>query len=82
MYAYPDAIGETYSDNDHEAPSRNYLTTLGIKGYTNSGVIGTPSLATAAKGRAVIDALVDQFADCLHLFDCDPQPEESAMVRP
>ncbi|MGI5190349.1 creatininase family protein [Promicromonospora sp. CA-289599] len=71
MHASPDSVGETYVKNDHEAPSRNHLTTLGMKAYTTSGVIGLPSLATAAKGQAVIDALVDRFAECLSLFDND-----------
>ena len=30
--------------------------------YTESGVIGRPSLASAAKGKAVLDRLADAFA--------------------
>ncbi|MFI9486968.1 creatininase family protein [Promicromonospora sp. NPDC052451] len=77
MHAFPDSVGETYTKNDHDAPSRNHLTTLGMKAYTTSGVIGMPSLATAAKGEAVIDALVDLFADCISLFD-DNSPTRKA----
>jgi creatinine amidohydrolase len=36
---------------------RRYLTTLGIAAYTDSGVIGYPSRATAAKGRKTLDHL-------------------------
>ncbi|WP_253877264.1 creatininase family protein [Promicromonospora umidemergens] len=71
MHAFPDSVGDTYANNDHDSPSRNHLTTLGMKAYTTSGVIGMPSLATAAKGQAVIEALVDRFAGCLSLFDDD-----------
>lgn len=72
MHAFPDSVGETYAKNDHEASSRDHLTTLGMKAYTTSGVIGMPSLATATKGQAVIEALVDRFAVCLALFDDHP----------
>ena len=33
------------------------LTTLGMHAYTDTGVIGQPSLATADKGRALLDHL-------------------------
>lgn len=42
---------------DHLSGDRRYLTTLGIGAYTNSGVIGRPSLATADKGNAVLSYL-------------------------
>lgn len=34
-----------------------------MSGYTSSGVIGLPSHATAAKGKAVLEELVRSFAD-------------------
>lgn len=42
---------------DHSAPDRRHLATLGMSAYTDSGVIGYPSLASAEKGQAVLDHL-------------------------
>jgi creatinine amidohydrolase len=39
------------------AHHRRYLTTVGMSAYTDSGVIGYPSRASAEKSRAVIDHL-------------------------
>lgn len=36
-----------------------------MRGYTDSGVIGQPSLATASKGKAVLDSLTTSFAASL-----------------
>ena len=40
-----------------EPGNATYLTTLGMHAYTDTGVIGQPSLATADKGRALLDHL-------------------------
>lgn len=40
---------------------RPHLLTLGMSGYTKSGVIGRPSLGTAAKGRLAMSSLVRSF---------------------
>jgi creatinine amidohydrolase len=39
-----------------------------MRGYTESGVIGRPSLATAEKGHAVLDSLARSFKDHLALL--------------
>jgi creatinine amidohydrolase len=39
-----------------------------MAGYTTSGVIGRPSLATADKGRASLESLVKSFAAHLTAF--------------
>ena len=39
-----------------------------MRGYTTSGVIGRPSLATAEKGKALLDAFVDLAASHLDLL--------------
>jgi hypothetical protein len=41
-----------------------------MSGYTESGVIGRPSLATAEKGRAILDSLARSFKDHLALLLC------------
>jgi creatinine amidohydrolase len=42
---------------DHTADDRSFLHLLGMKGYTTSGVIGLPSLASAKKGKLLIEGL-------------------------
>jgi creatinine amidohydrolase len=38
-----------------------------MSAYTNSGVIGRPSLGTAEKGKAALESLVASFADHLQV---------------
>ncbi|RBM23588.1 creatininase family protein [Streptomyces sp. PT12] len=49
-------VGVGIADEDHSAPDRPHLLTLGMAGYTANGIIGQPSLATAAKGQALLDS--------------------------
>jgi creatinine amidohydrolase len=39
-----------------------------MKEYTQSGVIGRPSLASAEKGKAVLAALAESFASVLEIL--------------
>jgi len=57
------------SNADHQAADRPDLLVTGLRGYTDTGIIGSPSLATAAKGRAVLDSLTASFADHLKVLD-------------
>ncbi len=62
LHARPDLVRPGYETADRLADDRPHLLTLGMAAYTESGVIGRPSLASAAKGRAVLDSLVESFA--------------------
>jgi creatinine amidohydrolase len=68
LHAYPELVGEDFGDGDWVAPSRPHLLVTGMRGYTESGVIGRPSLATPAKGRAILDSLARSFKDHLALL--------------
>lgn len=68
LATYPDAIYGDYANADHLADERRHLLTLGMRGYTESGIIGRPSLATAEKGRALLDSFALQFKDHLSLI--------------
>lgn len=57
LHGTPHLVSEGVADDDHSAPSRPHLLTLGTAGYTDNGIIGWPSLATAAKGKALLDSL-------------------------
>ena len=50
------------------ADPRPHLLVTGMRGYTETGVIGRPSRATADKGRAILDSLVRSFKDHLALL--------------
>jgi creatinine amidohydrolase len=58
-----------YDGEDHVASDRRHLLTLGMSGYTESGLIGRPSLTTAEKGELVLAALARSFEVGLPRFD-------------
>ncbi|MFD7827026.1 creatininase family protein [Kitasatospora sp. NPDC059803] len=57
LHGAPELIRDGIERDDHSAPERPHLLTLGMAGYTKNGIIGQPSLGTAAKGRALLDSL-------------------------
>lgn len=56
LHGAPHLVRDGIADDDHSAPDRPHLLTLGIAGYTTTGIIGQPSLATAIKGKALLDS--------------------------
>ena len=68
LHTSPHVVRDGNSTADFEAPDRPHLLTLGMRGYTDSGVIGKPSLGTAAKGKAIMDSLVESFNGYLRLL--------------
>jgi creatinine amidohydrolase len=65
LHAHPKLVGDGYTAADHQAAHRPHLLVEGMAGYTTTGIIGSPSLATAAKGDAALESLVSSFADQL-----------------
>jgi len=61
LATYPDVIRPGNETADWQADERPHLLTVGMAGYTKSGVIGRPSLGTKAKGAAVLASLVRSF---------------------
>lgn len=57
MYAYRDSI-KAHEVADHQADERPLLHLRGIGAYTQSGIIGFPSLASAEKGRKLLSELI------------------------
>ena len=57
LATHPDYLRDGWQTSDHTANDRRYLTSLGIHAYTPTGVIGSPSQATAAKGSSALDHL-------------------------
>ena len=69
LHACPQLVRGGYHREDHLAGERSGLLTTGMQAYTTSGVIGRPSLAAAAKGKAALEYLVASFAACLRMLD-------------
>lgn len=65
LHASPELVREGYDTADHDGGPRRFLLTRGMSAYTESGVIGFPSYATAEKGKAVLASLTESFADHL-----------------
>ncbi|MEN3583400.1 creatininase family protein [Streptomyces sp. ZYX-F-203] len=65
LHSHPEALRPGYEKSDFVADDRRHLLSLGMSGYTRSGVVGRPSLASARKGEELLASLVDSFGACL-----------------
>ncbi|MCO6006179.1 creatininase family protein [Actinoallomurus purpureus] len=81
LHVAPDLVRDGYESADCIANDRRHLLMTGMQAYTESGVIGRPSLGTADKGKAVLDSLVSGFASVLSLLD-DSQGQDQGVRRP
>lgn len=70
LHAFPEAVRDRFAVADHVGDGRpNLLLTLGIAGYTSSGIVGRPSAASQSKGRALLDHLVHLAANHLEALN-------------
>lgn len=63
LHAHPHLVRPGFERADWLADDRRHLLSRGLQAYTESGVVGRPSLASAEKGRALLASLVRSFAD-------------------
>lgn len=68
LHTHPELVRDGYQQADWVADDRRHLLTTGMGHYTQSGVIGRPSLASAEKGKAVLASLVESFASVLEIL--------------
>jgi len=68
LHTSPHVVRDGNGTADFDASNRPHLLTLGMRGYTDTGVIGKPSLGSAAKGKAIIESLVESFNEHLQLL--------------
>ncbi|MFF4489364.1 creatininase family protein [Streptomyces sp. NPDC001544] len=61
LHAHPEYVRPGYESADFTADDRRHLLTVGMSAYTESGVIGRPSLGSAEKGRELLASLVESF---------------------
>lgn len=73
LHRHPELVRPGYETTDFVADDRRHLLTLGMAAYTESGVIGRPSLASAEKGERLLAALADSFGA---YFSLVTSPEE------
>ncbi|WP_079133728.1 creatininase family protein [Streptomyces sp. FXJ1.172] len=62
LHAHPEFVRPGYESADFTADDRRHLLTVGMSGYTESGVIGRPSLGSAEKGKELLSGLVESFS--------------------
>ncbi|MFI9645328.1 creatininase family protein [Streptomyces sp. NPDC052040] len=79
LHCRPEWVGAGYETTDFIADDRRHLLTLGMSAYTESGVIGRPSLASAEKGKQLLAALADSFGAYVSLV---ASGEPAAAPRP
>lgn len=73
LHAAPHLVRDSYRTADHRADHRPDLLLRGLSAYAEHGTIGQPSLATADKGRALLDGLTELFAPRLDSLRAAPQ---------
>ncbi|MFJ3982137.1 creatininase family protein [Streptomyces fungicidicus] len=72
LHTHPELLRPGYETSDHIADDRRHLLTSGMSAYTDSGVIGRPSLASAEKGKKLLESLTDSFAPYFSLLTGAP----------
>ncbi|MGY3205485.1 creatinine amidohydrolase [Streptomyces sp. TE5632] len=78
LHTHPELLRTGYETSDHVADDRRRLLTLGMAAYTDSGVIGRPSLGSAEKGRALLASLVDSFGAYFSMLTSGSTATEAA----
>ena len=73
LHTNPELVRDGYQSADWVADDRRHLLTTGMSEYTQSGVIGRPSLASAEKGKALLASLVASFASVLEILRVEVQ---------
>src|SRR5689334_17615020 len=68
LHAHPEFLRPGYESSDFVADDRRHLLTVGMSAYTESGVIGRPSLGSAEKGKELLASLAESFAPYLALL--------------
>ncbi|WP_367657980.1 creatininase family protein [Streptomyces sp. TG1A-8] len=68
LHAHPEFVRPGYESADFTADDRRHLLTVGMSAYTESGVIGRPSLGSAEKGRKLLASLAESFGTYAQLL--------------
>ncbi|WP_189552396.1 creatininase family protein [Streptomyces lavendofoliae] len=68
LHDHPELVRPGYEAADWISDDRKHLLSLGMRAYTESGVVGRPSRASAEKGRELLAALTASFGEYLALL--------------
>ena len=68
LHAHPELVRPGFETSEFLADERKHLLTLGMEAYTDSGVIGRPSMASADKGKELLASLVESFGEYVSLL--------------
>ncbi|MGW0823257.1 creatininase family protein [Streptomyces sp. NPDC002845] len=79
LHCHPELVRPGYESTDFLADDRRHLLSLGMSAYTESGVIGRPSMASAAKGKELLAGLVDAFGAYLSVVTSDAPANPSGV---
>lgn len=78
LHCHPELVRPGYESADLLADDRRHLLSLGMPAYTESGVIGRPSLASAVKGKELLAGLVESFGAYFSVVATDEGPAASS----
>ncbi|MDQ0407516.1 creatininase family protein [Streptomyces sp. NPDC000349] len=76
LHAHPESVRPGYETADFLADDRRHLLSLGMSAYTDSGVIGRPSLGSAEKGKELLASLADSFGTYFSFLTADRTAEK------
>ncbi|AWI28257.1 creatininase family protein [Streptomyces tirandamycinicus] len=74
LHDCPELVRPGHMTSDFLADDREHLLTVGLRPYTDTGVVGRPSLASAEKGKELLASLTGSFGGYFSLL----VPERSA----
>ena len=78
LHAHPESVRPGYETADFVADDRRHLLSLGMSAYTDSGVIGRPSLGSAEKGKELLADLADSFGTYFSFLTAEPTADPAA----
>ncbi|MFG3027598.1 creatininase family protein [Streptomyces sp. NPDC048253] len=81
LHAHPELVRPGYESADFVADDRRHLLTLGMSAYTDSGVIGRPSLGSAEKGKELLASLADSFGAYFSLLTTGTPTASGTEIR-
>ncbi|WP_330460775.1 creatininase family protein [Streptomyces sp. NBC_00820] len=79
LHAHPEFVRPGYESADFTADDRRHLLTTGMSAYTESGVIGRPSLGSAEKGKELLASLTEAFGPYFRLLTSEPAGDPGAV---
>ncbi|MER6403495.1 creatininase family protein [Streptomyces viridosporus] len=78
LHTHPESLRPGYETSDSVADDRRHLLSLGMAAYTDSGVIGRPSLGSAEKGKKLLASLADSFGAYFSLLTTEGDAADAA----